>query len=279
MKFRNQFLKFKVHGNRPLFQDENNGDGGGDTGGGGGTPPVIDMTNPAVADAIQAAVDKGVAAGISNIKAHNEKLIEEKNKYRDSAKQFDGVNMDEYNAYKARIENDEEQKLISEGKIDEVFNIRTERLRSDYDAKLAAATDNAATFESAAKAATTKYENTVIDNAVRNEALKSGVLPEALEDVVQRARGVFSISDGGKLEARDVDGVLLTSVDGVNAFTAKDFMESLKERAAYYWPGSVSANMAGNNGGGSGADSAADKLAKAAASGDMEAFRAARKKK
>ena len=100
----------------------------GSQGGGGGAPEITPE--------IQAIIDKAVNDQVSGLKAKRDELLGKLKEQGDNLKRFEGIDPDTVKGMLKRFENDEEAKLIADGKIDEVLNKRTERLRGDVDKQL-----------------------------------------------------------------------------------------------------------------------------------------------
>lgn len=248
-----------------LMDGENGGEG---TGAGGGGGSGIDMDNPAIKEAIQSAVDLST----KSIKENLDSIIKEKRDLQRQLKSFEGIDVDKIKDMQSRFENDEEAKLISEGKIDEVINRRTERMRTDLTTKLDAASETEAKITAERDSFKDMFHQERINNQIRLAAEKSGVLPEAIEDIIKRAAGVFSLNDDGAIVARDKEGNLILSKDGKSVLGPPEFVETLKESASYYWPGSVGGG-AGGSGAGKGSADLNTQMQAAVARGDMKEYR------
>lgn len=195
---------------------------GGDAGGGGGgeTKPDAD---------VQELINKAVAESTKGLKKQNSELTNKLKESSEKLKQFDGVDPDMVKAILKRFSDDEEAKLISEGKIDEVLSKRTERFINEFDKKLKAEQEKA---DSAQKKAE-KYSGIVLSNKMTSEALKAGALPEALEDISLRAKGLFILNDDGEAVAVDQDGEPLLGKDGKTPLAPLEWVESLKDNAPH----------------------------------------------
>jgi len=121
------------------------------------------------------------------------KLKETSGKLTQFETQFEGIDIDAVKGLLSRAGQDEETKLLTEGKVDEVFNRRTERLRGDYDKQLKTISERAEKAESFAA----KFQGKVLGDSVRGAALKAGALPEATDDIILRAKGVFTLNEDG----------------------------------------------------------------------------------
>jgi hypothetical protein len=92
-----------------------------------------------------------------------------------------------------------------------------------------------------------KFNRSIIDTKIREQAIKAGVLPEALEDVCSRAGGVFVLDSEGKLEARDGTGQLLKDASGERLVTPDSYMEGLQESNSYYFGASKGSGAPGSH--------------------------------
>lgn len=213
-------------------------DDGGDKGG-----DKIDVNSAEFKGALATAVE----AASSGLKAKNDELLGKLKTATDGLSAFDGLDPVAMKTMMSSFDQSEEAKLIAEGKMDEVITKRTDRLKGDYEDKL----KQLSTELEAAKGTSSKYQDRLqqnaIDNTVREAAIKSKVLPEALADVLRRAGDIFTLNDDGQLEARGKDGQLLKTSDEF-LVTPERFIEGLRTTAPYYWPASESSGAHGNEG-------------------------------
>jgi hypothetical protein len=147
-----------------------------------------------------------------------------------------------------RFSDDEEAQLIAAGKIDEVLDKRTERLRADVDKQIKAANERA----EKAEAFSNKFRDRVLGDAIRSAALKAGALPEASDDLILRAKGTFQLNDEGEAVAVDANGDVLFGKDGKTPLTPVEWAESLKETAPHLFPRAEGSGAGGHKPGGGG---------------------------
>lgn len=191
-------------------------------------------------------VDAKINEAVSGLKVKNDELLGEKKKIQDlydKVKDIDPVAARE--ALKLLRENEYAQ-LIKDGKFEEVIEKRTSTATAALKKQLDDATK---ALEEALKSGGTYkglYESTIIDNTIRDAAIKAGVNPAAMVDVLSRARSVFSLSEDRQVEARDAQGNLLKN-DKKLVVTPAVWMDDLKESAPYFWPGSEGAGMGGSD--------------------------------
>lgn len=181
-------------------------------------------------------VQKYLDSEVTGLKSKNQELIGSNKTIKtelDKLKgQFDGLDIDAVRGLLTKAGQDEETKLLTEGKVDEVFNRRTERLRGDFDKQLKAVTGRAEKAEAFAA----KFQGKVLGDAVRGAALKAGALPEATDDIILRAKGVFTLNEEGEAVAVDEHGEIVRSKDGKTPLTPLEWAESLRESAPHLWP-------------------------------------------
>ena len=184
----------------------------------------------------------------SGLQAKNTELLAEKKKLQD---RFKGIT-DPEEAMKALqlINENEDVRLIKEGKLDEVIERRTSALRSDFEAKVGELNGSLEEAQKKGKQYEQLFKNKMVEDAIRDAALAAKVEPGALFDVVQRGKQVFTLGeDNNTVEARDANGKLIKLEDGVKILTPSLFVEGLKKTAPHFWPKSVSAgfDVAGAN--------------------------------
>lgn len=194
-----------------------------DKGGGGG----VEITPE-----IQAIIDARVTESVTGLKTKNSELLGKLKEQGDNLKRYDGIDPDAVKTILQRFSDDEEAKLIAAGKIDEVLDKRTERLRADVDKKLKAASDRAEKAESFSK----KFSDRVLGDSIRSAALKAGAIPGAVDDIILRAKGVFTLNEEGEAVAVDNEGSPLLGKDGKTPLSPVEWAESLKDTAPHLWP-------------------------------------------
>lgn len=192
----------------------------------------IDLENPAIKAAIATAAEASVAGLSNKNKELLGKLKDTSTKLFQFETQFEGIDIEAVKGLLSRAGQDEETKLLTEGKVDEVFNRRTERLRADNDKQLKIITARAEKAEAFAA----KFQGKVLGDSVRGAALKAGALPEATDDIILRAKGVFSLNEEGEAVAVDESGQTILGKDGKTPLTPLEWAESLRESAPHLWP-------------------------------------------
>lgn len=209
---------------------------GGEGGGGQATPPD--------AAAIQAQID----AAVAGLKAKNSEVIGENKKLKEQLAQFEGIDPNAVRNILKRFADDEEAKLIADGKIDDVLNKRTERMKADFDKKLSEALSKAEQAEKRAQA----FQGRVLDDAIRAAAAKAGIHQHAIDDALLRGRAMFTLDEDGQAVQLGEDGRPVLGKDGKSPFTPAEWLEGMKEKAPHWFPATASGGGASNAGGGGG---------------------------
>ena len=218
---------------------------------------------------LKTTVDSSIESAVGDLKVKNSELIGEKKKLMEKLSSMDGIDPVEAKKALDFVSNNETAKLISEGKTDEALESYTEKLRANYEEKLAAVSQELDGAKNESSTYKSRYEQSVIDSEVRKEALKQGILPEAVDDVLLRAKSVFVYGEDGTVEARDAKGNLLKAEDKL--VTPALWVKNLPR---HYWPSSEGVGATGNQ-----KSDAEAQLAAAATSGDIEKYRKLRRKK
>lgn len=203
----------------------------------------VDLENPEIKAAIQAAVDEAV----KGLKDKNAELIKDKKELKDELgslkSKVDGLDLDAIKVLLDKSNQDEESKLIAEGKIEEVIQKRTEKMREEHEKLLKAEKERADKAETYAN----KFRQSVIQGQIVQAAVEMGALSEATADIAFLAQSQFSLNENGKAVAIDANGEVVIGKDGSNPVTPKEWVEGLRENKPYFWP---KANGSGSPGSG-----------------------------
>ena len=199
-------------------------------------------------DDVQARIDKAVAEAGTGLKAKNSELIGTLKEQREKLSQFDGIDPTVVRNIIKRFADDEEAKLIADGKIDDVLNRRTDRMKADFEKRLGDAKQLAEVAERRAKA----FQGRVLDDAIRAAAAQAGLHQHAIDDALFRARSMFTLDESGSAVMLGDDNKPVLGKDGKTAFGPGEWLDSMKEKAPHWFPAAASGggatNSAGNNG-------------------------------
>ena len=198
-----------------VLQDE-------ETGGEGGVGQ-----GPQITPEMQAMIDEGVSKAVSGLKVKNQELLGKLKTTSEHLKSFDGIDPQSVRTILQRFSDDEEAKLIASGKIDEVLNKRTERMKESYEKE----TLKERQAREAAEQRANKFTQRVLENSIRAEAASAGLHKDAIDDALLRAGIVFQLDEEGS--PVPVEGVY--GADG-KPLTLKEWFTDMKDKAPHWWP-------------------------------------------
>lgn len=184
----------------------------------------------------QEAIDKEVGG----LKTKRDELLANERKLKDSLKQYDGIDPERARKLEEQIAQSEEARLIADGKMDEVINQRTERMRSEYERKLQESTQSTERYKSKAE----KADGHVMRNAIGQAASAVGLIDTAAEDAAYRAAQLFEVDE--ELNVVPKEGVGYDA-DG-KPLTMKSWLESMRDQAPHWFPQPKGSGSPGNNG-------------------------------
>jgi len=219
---------------------------------------------------VKAVTTAAVEEETLELKAKIDTLIGEKRSVTEKLKMFEGIDIEKAKEALEIVEKNEYVKKIADGKFEEVFAERTDQLRTQYEEEMSKINEKLQSAEQRAEQLAKELDNNRIDAVLRKAAIKAGILPEALDDVLARGRQIFSVSPTGDIEARDENGNIRRIEDKI--LTTARWIETLPK---HYWPASESVNITGSSSGAS----VDERLAAALKSGDLSLYRKLRQKK
>lgn len=198
------------------------------------TPPAA----PSAED-IQKMIDAAVATATQGLKAKNDELLGSLRTLKDKAKEFEGVDVEQLKAMKARLDQDEDTRLIAEGKTQEVIGKYTERMRAEHQNQLNALQEQ---IKAEAERAET-YKGAVLDSQILS--VTQGLHKGAVEDALLYARNVFTLDSKGKAVQIGPDGNPVLGKDGKTPFGPAEWIELQKELKPHWFPASTSGSGSG----------------------------------
>jgi hypothetical protein len=165
---------------------------------------------------------------------------------REFQERFKDIDPDQTRAIMGRVANDEEARLIAEGKIDQVIEKRTEKQRSAQERMV----KEANTKTEQAEARSKKFSQRVLDDQIRAAASKAGLHSHAIDDALFRGRAMFSLDEDGTAVQLGEDGHAVLGKDGKSNFGPSEWLLSMKETAPHWFPSGATGGGAGNSGAG-----------------------------
>lgn len=151
-------------------------------------------------------------------------------------KEYEGFDPSDYKRLKD-LEKQFTGKEPDEAAIEKKLQERVATMKKEHETQLTALNESNKTMKS-------QLEVLVIDNAVRAAATKVGVRPEAVDDVLLRAKTVFKFEKGMAVPY-DAKGNVIYGKTGTEHMTPEEWAGSLKTTASHLFPQSVGAGATG----------------------------------
>lgn len=219
--------------------------GGSEGGASGGSAGGIDLNSPEIQKAIQDRIE----AEVSGLKKKNSELIGAEKKLKEQMAQFEGLDVENLKNLQKQMQENEEMRLLAEGKTEEVVARRVDLLKRDYEQQLQARDGKISEYENALKQKEENLRKLVVDGTIREAYVQMDFEPTALADTIRNARDVFIMDESGKVVPRDENGNILFAKDGKSTLDAQSWLELQAERKPYLRRPSKGSG-AGNKGGG-----------------------------
>ena len=204
----------------------------------------------AEAPEVKALIEAAVKDATSGLAANRDEILGEKKTLQQSLdemkKTWGSYDPEAVKNIMSRLENDEEAKLLAEGKTDEVIARRTERLQADHAKQLKNLTDQLNEKDTQLNGTTSRVKELMVSGTLRQAAVEQGLVPSAIEDALSRAMNVFKVGDNDELFAEE-NGSTAYGKDGKTPLTPGEWLESMKDKAPHWFP----APSGGGAGGGS----------------------------
>lgn len=233
------------------------------------------LKNDAVQEAIKTAVAAAVAETTEGLETNRNTILKEKRDLaerlkvsEENAKKFEGLDVDKVRMMINAVNQSDEAKLISEGKIDEVIAARTSSVKAGYESQFEEKNAKINELVETNNKLQNMYESKLIGDAIQTEAIAQGMLPEAIIDAINSSAGIFTIGDDGSVQASKAD-------EFINS--PERFIKELKNSKPYYWPANADFRLNGSDG--MDAKDVATRISAAAESGDFEAYKKLRNAK
>ncbi len=183
---------------------------------------------------IELLLEQTVAQATDALTRQRDELQAEVQRLTGQLERFAGLDPDSIREALARQAEDDERRLLAEGRLEEILQQRLKSQRADDERRIAAMQEriNALDEELKAKNRTLALES--VSNGIRAAVAEIGELhKEAWPDVQARALAVFTINDAGEIEPRDTEGNLLYGKDGVSALTYEEWARRLHDEAPH----------------------------------------------
>jgi len=198
----------------------------------------------------QAEFDLAIKSAVEPLTKKQAELLGETKAAKQTAKELQAAltelgDIEGLKKIKSMFEQNEELKLFAEGKHDEVFSKRTEKLKNEHQRQLDAILAEKEQALQRSKA----FESRVLESKIMNAALQVKSLnPDYMEDILLHARNKFSLTDDGEAVLVQ-DGQVVLGKDGKSAYSPLEWLSDTDTTGRWHKPANIGAGAPGNNGG------------------------------
>ena len=161
-------------------------------------------------------------------------------------KNYEGLDPQEARDALEKMRQINEKKLIDAGKMDEVLEQRTTRMRSDYEGQISALNRSLDEQKKSGGVYKEKLTKVVIDNSLQGAVSSVATVRKgAMQDVLARGRSVWSLNEDGTPVPTGSDGKVMYGKDGKNTLSMEEWAQSLVEDAGYLFEPSTGGGSGG----------------------------------
>lgn len=191
--------------------------------------------------------------GMPDVSGLKNALNDERNQRKELSgklKKFDGVDLDLYGRVASKrdlFEKFEKTGGVDEDAIEAQVETRVTRMREEHDRAVAELNEKLGSTSG-------RLSKVLVDQAVSEAAIKSGVTETALEDVLRRAKETFKVVDGEVVPQR-ANGDTVYGKDGVKPLTQEEWLGDLRSVAPHLFKPSKGGGAGPDGGSGNGGGS------------------------
>lgn len=152
---------------------------------------------------------------------------------------FKDVKVEDYRKALEDQKKIQEKEWLEKGEVEKVVEQRVSAMKSDYEGKIQ---ERDAKLQKAGA----QLDILIIDNQVREHAIKNGITPSAVDDVLLRARNIYQVEEG-RAVPKDKNGAVIFGKDGNNPLAIQDWIGGLKDEAPHLFQASQGSGANGGN--------------------------------
>jgi len=171
---------------------------------------------------------------IKEFRQNNIELMKKITAAEEKIKKFEGVDPEKARNAIAELETLKEKKLVEEGKIEELLNQRTERMKADFQNQTKILTDKVKDYELKLTDMRNQLAESIIDKEIQLR-VSSTANPQkgAMPDIISRGRKIFKIDDKGQVVAVDEKGNTRFGKDGISSLSIEEWAVNLPVEAPF----------------------------------------------
>ena len=222
---------------------------------------------------------------VDGLKRKNEELLNEKKttqqKYEEFKSQFGDLDPEKAKEAMELFKNTERKELLEKGKLDEYIKAeiqsKTSEVERRYNKQFEEAQLEAKTYAEKASKYESLFKEKMVDDELRDVAIKAGVEPDAIRDFILVGKSIFKYDEAEKkATAKDQNGDYIKMDDG-RYLKPMEWAESQKQERKYWFPASSGIGASGSSMSASMSNDIMAKMEEAANKGNMDEYRKLRK--
>lgn len=171
-----------------------------------------------------------VQAIVAGLKKKNNELLASLKTTRERAKEFEDLNPEEVKEAISAHRAQKDRKLLDEGKVEELLQTRTERLRADHNSQLTAKDKLIKELQETTSKLHGDLNRAVLGSAITQACSKTNVQPTATKLVEKLAGETWKVEDG-QLRAYDNTGPIMGK--DTRPISMEEWVEGLRTEHGY----------------------------------------------
>lgn len=212
--------------------------------------------------------DSSMKSKISDFRNNNIELRKKIEQATAELTRYKDIDPEKYQEAVEKLQELEEKQLLDNNQVEDLINLRTDRMRATYDGKINALETSLNAEKEGKSVVESKLASELLGGRVSRVVTKLGkVKVGALPYIESAAAQVFKLQDGELVPMKGKD--VLYGKDGKDPLTMEEFVTDLQETSPFLFEGSSGSNASGNNGSGQGSSSV-DRTDAAAFSSNLE---------
>jgi F0F1-type ATP synthase membrane subunit b/b' len=184
---------------------------------------------------------------LEEFRENNVKLLKELKALQEQYKDVDPA---KYKEYAEKIQKLEDKKMLEDGDIDKLVEQKTERMKKSYEDQIEALKKAQDNLSGEIKKTKERLSSVLIDSEI-TRVVAGKVRKGAMDDVLARARKVWSLDENGKPIPKEGEKILYGK-DGKQHLTMDEYGQILQETAPFLFESSGGSGSQGNRDKGSG---------------------------
>jgi hypothetical protein len=190
---------------------------------------------------------------ITEFRDNNVELMKKLNQAESDMARYKEIDPDKYKEMAEALQQRVDQKKFDDGKLEELLEERTQRMKTDYEGQLEQIRDAVKQEQEKAEKLRGSFAAVKIDSVIQFEVTRAHVPRKgAMQDILNRGRGMFQLDENNEPVAMDRNGVKVMGRDGITPLSIKEWAKDLPNDAAHFFEGTFGIGSQGGAGGGSG---------------------------